>query len=227
MKDDETQDWEAYEADPSDENRNVLAERYMRLAHGMALKYSNKIKNNSTTDEDDCIANAHVGLLDAIRLFDRSRGVGFTTHAGWRILGAMADGIRVLDWVPRLDRVKQSKGTLKGLPKEQLHTSSQRKLDDNRHYWSIDLFPGDAAKPSAREERADWWRTALTSLNRQERLLFLLYYREKLTMRQIGESLGISESRVSQLHAAVLLRMKSHMTTSTREKLTESMLVAN
>ncbi len=45
-------------------------------------------------------------------------------------------------------------------------------------------------------------------LNKKERLIIVLYYYEQLTMKEIGLTLGLSESRVSQMHAAILLRLR-------------------
>jgi len=45
-------------------------------------------------------------------------------------------------------------------------------------------------------------------LNQKERLIIVLYYYEQLTMKEIGQTLGLSESRVSQMHAAILLRLR-------------------
>ena len=38
-----------------------------------------------------------------------------------------------------------------------------------------------------------------------------LYYYEELTLREIGEVLGVTESRVSQLHTKAILRLKAHL----------------
>ena len=48
-------------------------------------------------------------------------------------------------------------------------------------------------------------------LSRKERLIILLYYYEELTMREIGEALDLSESRVCQLHSRIIIRLKSQM----------------
>ena len=48
-------------------------------------------------------------------------------------------------------------------------------------------------------------------LSRKERLIILLYYYEELTMREIGEALDLSESRVCQLHSRILIRLKSQL----------------
>jgi len=48
-------------------------------------------------------------------------------------------------------------------------------------------------------------------LNRAERLIILLYYFEEMTMKEIGETLDLSESRVSQMHSAVLARLRNQL----------------
>jgi RNA polymerase sigma factor for flagellar operon FliA len=54
-----------------------------------------------------------------------------------------------------------------------------------------------------------WLKSAVLSLEEREQLLLSLYYYEELTMREIGEVLGISESRVCQLHARALLSLRA------------------
>jgi len=48
-------------------------------------------------------------------------------------------------------------------------------------------------------------------LTRSERLIVILYYYEELTMKEIGITLDLSESRVSQMHSSILARLKSQM----------------
>ncbi|MFN0059541.1 MAG: FliA/WhiG family RNA polymerase sigma factor [Planctomycetota bacterium] len=54
-------------------------------------------------------------------------------------------------------------------------------------------------------------------LSRKERLIMLLYYFEDLTMREIGSTLGLSESRVCQLHSRIVLRLRSQLHKYRRE----------
>lgn len=48
-------------------------------------------------------------------------------------------------------------------------------------------------------------------LSRKERLIIILYYYEELTMREIGEALSLSESRVCQLHSRIIFRLKHQL----------------
>ncbi|MBF0133000.1 MAG: FliA/WhiG family RNA polymerase sigma factor [Magnetococcales bacterium] len=59
---------------------------------------------------------------------------------------------------------------------------------------------------------------AIESLPEKERLVLTLYYYEELTMCEIGEALGLTESRISQLHSKAALRMRAKMRRVTGKK---------
>ena len=58
-------------------------------------------------------------------------------------------------------------------------------------------------------------------LNRAERLILVLYYYEELTMKEIGATLDLSESRVSQMHSSVMSRLKAQLERR-RQELTQT-----
>jgi RNA polymerase sigma factor for flagellar operon FliA len=62
--------------------------------------------------------------------------------------------------------------------------------------------------PVAPAQRRDLMRLTLRGLNQNERLIVIGYYYEQLTMKQIGAQLQLSESRVSQMHSAILARLQ-------------------
>jgi RNA polymerase sigma factor for flagellar operon FliA len=51
----------------------------------------------------------------------------------------------------------------------------------------------------------------ISGLSRAERLIVMLYYAEQMTMKQIGKTLDLSESRVSQMHSSILARLQACM----------------
>jgi hypothetical protein len=53
-------------------------------------------------------------------------------------------------------------------------------------------------------------RLVTKGLNRNERLIIILYYYEELTMKEIGATLDLSESRVSQMHSSIVQRLQTH-----------------
>jgi len=60
-----------------------------------------------------------------------------------------------------------------------------------------------------RRERREILGRALSHLRERDRQIITLYYHQELTMKQIGERLGLDESRVSQIHSAALVRLKA------------------
>ncbi|MCO6458454.1 MAG: FliA/WhiG family RNA polymerase sigma factor [Pirellulaceae bacterium] len=62
--------------------------------------------------------------------------------------------------------------------------------------------------PTRRLQKNDLMRLVTKGLNRSERLIMILYYYEELTMKEIGLTLDLSESRVSQMHSSILNRLQ-------------------
>ena len=54
-------------------------------------------------------------------------------------------------------------------------------------------------------------RLVTKGLNRKERLIIILYYYEELTMKEVGATLDLSESRVSQMHSSLVERLQSQL----------------
>jgi RNA polymerase sigma factor for flagellar operon FliA len=69
----------------------------------------------------------------------------------------------------------------------------------------------DPAAEMDTTEMKDRLADAIARLPEREKLVVALYYYENLTLREIGEVLGVTESRVSQLHTKAVLRLKSRL----------------
>ena len=65
--------------------------------------------------------------------------------------------------------------------------------------------------PTLRLQRKDLMRMVTKGLNRNERLIIILYYYEELTMKEIGATLDLSESRVSQMHSSIIQRLQAQL----------------
>jgi len=81
--------------------------------------------------------------------------------------------------------------------------------DGSKDMREIDMVPDCRSEdPTERLAKIDLIRTFTKGLNKTERMIVIMYYYEELTMREIGAALEISESRVSQMHSAIVERMK-------------------
>ena len=76
-----------------------MAEMYMPLVHSIASMVSNKGLPPSI-DYNDLVADGTVGLMKAMKSFDRNRGVKFETYASYRIRGEILDGLKNYNPVP-------------------------------------------------------------------------------------------------------------------------------
>jgi RNA polymerase sigma factor for flagellar operon FliA len=72
----------------------------------------------------------------------------------------------------------------------------------------------DPARELGVSELKDRLANAISRLPEREKLVIALYYYENLTLREIGEVLGVTESRVSQLHTKALLRLRGHLSST-------------
>ena len=90
--------------------------------------------------------------------------------------------------------------------------------DDGRETREIEVVKEDAfSGPVQFLQRRDLKELITRGLSRAERLIVVLYYYEGMTMKEIGQTLDLSESRVSQMHSSILQRLKAQMQHRMRE----------
>ncbi len=84
--------------------------------------------------------------------------------------------------------------------------------DSNKDVCEIDVIEDRRGKdPVVEMQRKDLKDLITRGLTRAERLILILYYYEEMTMKEIGVTLDLSESRVSQMHSAILKRLKEQL----------------
>jgi len=87
--------------------RNQLIEEYSPLIKYIAQRMMRRLPRHIELDE--LINSGVLGLMDAIEKFNPSRNIQFKTYAEVRIRGAILDGLRAQDWIPRSLRQKANK----------------------------------------------------------------------------------------------------------------------
>jgi RNA polymerase sigma factor for flagellar operon FliA len=211
-----------------------------RIAHHMMARLP------ASVEVDDLIQTGMMGLLDAVNLYEESHGAKFETYAGLRIRGAILDGLREADWLPRnfrrdLRRIESAIAALEQrlgrAPSEQevalelgmALLDYQRMLQEARGYQLVsfeDFNHGDgdnyldrhcedrSADPlevlldrSLREQLVK----GIAALPEREKTVMGLYYEQDLNFREIGETLGVTESRICQLHSQAIARLRSQV----------------
>lgn len=225
--------WTRYRAEPSIELRNRLVMQYSPLVKYVAGRLRTRLPDS--VDYGDLVSDGIIGLMEAIDRFDPARGLTFQTFAVPRIRGAMVDALRALDWVPRSVRekvrqVEQAQRVLEArlgrIPDDPeiadelgMSVPALRDLYAKVSFTSVgtleDLELADDLSAAATHEiEDDQAKAALLrvvgELPERDQILIALYYFEGLTLSEIGRVLGVSESRVSQLHsrATMVLRTK-------------------
>src|SRR3954452_148799 len=193
--------WRRYKASGDERAREQLVVAYSPLVKYVAGRMSSGLPAH--VEEADLISYGLLGLINAIERFDPGREIKFETYAITRIKGAIIDEFQ------------------EALVK--ISTSTVVALDE---LWSVSDSSGDAVSlldtlhdenapdPEAmlaQSELKDRLADAIAALPEREKLVIALYYYENLTLREIGEVLGVTESRISQLHTKAVLRLKSRL----------------
>jgi len=185
---------------------SAALEPYMHLVHQTVGRFLRRLPRSVL--REDLVAAGTFGLMTAIQKHVGPRDAQFEWYARVRIRGAILDELRQQDWLPRTQRAKASAGRPSQPPALVLVSI------DNASEHPPAVATSEDASPLALVERQSEYNVVgkmLEHLPPREQEILNLHYFEGLLFRDIADKLGVSQPRVSQLHARALERLKQMM----------------
>ena len=231
--------WQSWHDSREPMAREWLVVHYASLVKFVAGRLAAGLPRS--VDTGDLVSAGVFGLMNAIDRFDPDNGAKFETFAIPRIRGAILDSLRALDWVPRSvrarsrsvqDAIASLEHALGRVPTDEEIAAELRISTEELEQWLADIAAGsvgpldhvaiDSAPHEAagelqpghaieQEELRAAMRTEIGRLPEREQAVLILYYDDGLTLAEIGEALGVTESRVSQIHTKAVLQLRSRL----------------
>ena len=225
--------WARYRVSRDPAARAQLVEQHLGLVRYVARAIARRIVQVETNDLESA---GTLGLLRALDRFDPSRGIAFSTYAVQRIRGAILDDLRAGDPAPRSlrrsarqlaaarSRLEQRLGRppasiqvaealgidLPTLWRWQAAPARTMSLDDPTCSAQLESAVGSPAPQGTllETEQTACLEAAIARLPERERAVVILSFYEGLTLREIGQRLEVTESRVSQIRSQAVRRLR-------------------
>ena len=207
-----------------------LAIQYLPAVKAMAYRLKERLP--SSVDFSDLSAIGTEELIKLARRYDENINDSFWGYAKTRVYGAMLDYLRSLDIVSRANRklikaidyaVEEYRLTHDDEPSDEelaeILGEDVQKVHEARIASTIytvmplhdQLQVGDEGAALAqieKEELIEVIKKVLSTYKEREQMVIQLYYFEELTLKEISEILGITESRISQIHKSVIKKIR-------------------
>ena len=232
-------DTKTYEEIQNGDQPSVSLIDHMGLVKRVALHLKGRLPNFMELDE--LIQVGMIGLIEADKSFDASKGVDFEIFAKNRIRGAILDQVRKMSYLPRsaIVNIRDHNEATEALSGEIGRTPTQSELAKfmgkdldtfqkertHAHRFqtvsleaqlpdSVDLPTGFSNEPEQKlleEQFMGAMATSIGNLPERDRTVVSLYYVEEMNLKEIGAVLEISESRVSQILSACVTKLRGQM----------------
>ena len=223
-------------------NTNKENDRLMEhigLVKRVALHLKTRLPNFMEIDE--LIQVGTIGLIEAAKSFDNSKGVEFEIFARTRIRGAILDQVRKLSYLPRsaMVNIRDHNEATAALSSELGREPSQTELaefmgkdlesfhKERTHAYrfqtvslesqvmdDVEIPSNEINEPESELADAQLLNAlegSIESLPERDKTIISLYYVEEMNLKEIGAVLDISESRVSQILSSTVKKLRAHL----------------
>lgn len=195
--------WGEYKKSPTTDLKKQLIVSYANLVHYVI--HNSKFLSYDVFEDRDYFQFGVEGLSEAVDRFDPDYGTKFETYAIQRIRGKIIDEIRKVQSKYRL-------GTNSNILAQNLSLNKSISGEDNFQLYEI--IPDEVEEPDAAVEQLEakeFLVEELKKLSERDRLIITLYYYENLNYKDIAQILGITVSRVSQVHSKIIDKLRSKL----------------
>jgi len=214
-------------------DQDALVLQYLPAVRAMAYRLRERLP--SSIDVNDLISIGTEEMIKLSRRYDKNQNDSFWGFGRKRVHGSMLDYLRSLDVMSRANR-RLIKAVDRAIEKylcefeeeptdeylAEVLEESLEKIYEARSgarvvaVMSINeqitiLSKEDTAEIVEKDELIDLIKSILNKFNEREQLIIQLYYFEELNLKEISSILGISESRISQIHKKLLSKIKEEL----------------
>ncbi|MCF6137132.1 FliA/WhiG family RNA polymerase sigma factor [Pseudalkalibacillus berkeleyi] len=235
--------WENWAKFRDKDSCEALLELHLPLVQYHVQRIAVGLPRN--VNKDELRSHGLLGLYDALKKFDPTRDLKFDTYASFRIRGAILDGLRREDWLPRSlrEKTKKIESAIERMEQERMRSVSAAEVAEEINFSEEEVLTimsesflanvlsiDEENKDSDTSEKVGYTiedkkvetpenlmltgelhthlAEVIKELNEKEQLVVSLFYYEELTLTEIGHVLGLSTSRISQIHSKSLFKLK-------------------
>lgn len=245
----EAEAWGKWVENRDNQAADELIRNYQYLVNYHCKRITAHLPNS--VSKEDIKSLGLLGLYDALKKFDPTRDLKFDTYASFRIKGAILDGLRKEDWLPRsirekaksIERTSQELEQLFQRPATSKEIASRLNLSEKEVENSVKdalfsnvlsmeekssdkegdykegigyLIPAENAPTPEQAilHKEDFRELAkgIEKLSQNEQMVISLFYKEELTLTEIGQILDLTTSRISQIHRKAIFKLRKSLT---------------
>jgi RNA polymerase sigma factor for flagellar operon FliA len=184
---------------------NADVERHLTLVNQVVARFMRRLPAN--VDRGDLVAAGMYGLVTSLERNGGDSGTTFEGYAKMRIRGAILDELRAQDWLSRRARWAANEHSADYAGPTALVGLDDVGEGERGAHMVDDSTPNALSALEAVAARHEL-EGAVAQLPERERTIVAMHYFEGVRFKDIGALLGVSEPRISQLHARAIGRLR-------------------